>query len=84
MAESVTLDFLARQLDAVLEEQGRLREDMAVVMARLERVEAYSRSTAESGHGVMKAVLDELRAMHRRDDRLARDLGRLEGRQPAS
>lgn len=67
MAE-IDLEFIARQLDRVLGELAGFRDDMTVVMARLDRIDA----TAQS-------MVTEIRAMHSRHDRLARRMDRLEG-----
>jgi len=53
-------DSLARQLERLLNEQGAMRDDMSVVMARLDRIDATTRS-----------AVDEVRALHRQIARLA-------------
>lgn len=49
----VDLEFLARQLDRVLQDIAALKDDATVVMARLDRIDA----TAQS-------LVVEVRAMH--------------------
>ena len=66
MAE-VTLEFIARQLDRLSNEVGGFRDDMMVVMARLDRADATTR-----------AAVDEIRAMQSGQHRLARRVDKLE------
>ncbi len=79
MAETVTLDFIARQIATVIEEQGRMRDDMAVLLAMTQRLD-----------GTMQGLVAEVRAQHARQDRQARDIrqigdrmGALEGHETA-
>jgi cell division protein FtsB len=58
--EKVDLEFLARQLDRLIDDVVDLRDDMAVLSARLERMEATS-----------NVLLAQTRAMHNRHERLA-------------
>jgi hypothetical protein len=65
----IDLEFLARQLERVITDIGALKDDMMVVMARLDRIDATAQSV-----GV------EVRATHSRRERLARRVERLEER----
>jgi hypothetical protein len=65
----VDLEFLARQLERVIADIAALKDDMMVVMARLDRIDA----TAQS-------VVVEVRAMDSRHERLARRVERFEER----
>ncbi len=60
---------LTAQMERVLNEQGALRDDMTVVMARLDRVDA-------TNHG----AVTELRALHRQFTRLAARVTAIEDR----
>ena len=64
----VDLELVARQLERVLGELAGFRDDMTVVMARLDRIDATTQS-----------LVNEVRAMHSRHGRLARRVDRLEG-----
>ena len=65
----VDLEFLARQLEREITDLATLKDDMMVVMERLDRIDA----TAQS-------LVVEVRAMHSRHERLARRVERLEER----
>ena len=65
----IELSFIARQLERVLEGQAQLRDDIFVVMARVDRMDA-----------TLQGMVTELRAMHGRGDRLTRRIERLEAR----
>lgn len=69
MAEpkAVSLEFLAAQMGRVLEEQGSLRDDMAVLLAMMQRVD-----------GTVQGLVGEVRAMHSRHARLERRVTALE------
>jgi len=58
---AVTLDFIARQQQYMLATMGELRDDMAVMMAILQRLD-----------GTVSGLVNEVRAMHSRHNRLAR------------
>jgi hypothetical protein len=58
--EPITLEFLARQQQHVLEEIGVMRDDMQVLTAMVMRLD-----------GTVGLVLTELRAMHSQHQRLA-------------
>jgi hypothetical protein len=75
----ITLDFIARQLERLVNDVASLRDDMSVVMARIERVDGSARRTEDT----VRLLTDEIRAMHGRHDRLARRVGRLEAEEPA-
>ena len=62
----VDLEFLARQLERVITDLASLKDDMMVVMARLDRIDAPARS-----------LVVEVRAMHSPHERLARRVERL-------
>ena len=59
----ITLAFLARQLERLIEGQARLQNGLTVVMARLERVERTAETAVERLEVTSKGVLIELRAM---------------------
>ncbi|HTT78811.1 MAG TPA: hypothetical protein VMF86_03945 [Stellaceae bacterium] len=74
--EPVTLEFLARQQQRILEElgvvrdeMGSFRDDMQVLTAMVMRLD-----------GTVRLVLTELRAMHGQHQRLANRVRRLEER----
>lgn len=69
MVEKIDLEFLARQLDRLIAGLADLKDDMAVLKARLGRLEATSN---------MLAV--EIRAMHNRHQRLSKRSDGLEDR----
>jgi hypothetical protein len=57
--EPITLEFLARQQQRVLEEIGVMRDDMQALTAMVMRLD-----------GIVGLVLTELRAMHSQYQRL--------------
>lgn len=65
--EPITLEFIARQQQRVLEEIGVVRDDMQVLTAMVMRLD-----------GTVGLVLTELRAMHSQHQRLANRVRRLE------
>jgi hypothetical protein len=65
--EPITLEFLARQQQRVLEEISVMRDDMQVLTAMVMRLD-----------GTVGLVLTELRAMHSQHQRLANRVRRLE------
>jgi hypothetical protein len=65
--EPITLEFLARQQQRVLDEIGSMRDDMQVMTAMVMRLD-----------GTVGLVLTELRAMHGQNQRLANRVRRLE------
>jgi hypothetical protein len=65
--EPITLQFLARQQQRMLDEMGSMRDDMQVLTAMVMRL-----------HGTVGLVLTELRAMHSQHQRLATRVRRLE------
>jgi hypothetical protein len=66
MAE-ITLDFLASQLDRILDEIGRVREDTRVMAAMIQSLD-----------GTVQGLVSEVRAEHSRFDRLGRRVRKLE------
>jgi hypothetical protein len=66
MAE-IDLAFIARQLERLVDDVAGLKDDMPVVMARLDLIDA-----------TMHSLVTEVRAMHSRHDRVAKRLERLE------
>ena len=62
----ITLAFLARQLERLIEGQARLQNGLRVVVARLERVERTAETAVERLEVTSKGVLIELRAVHGR------------------
>ncbi len=65
--EPITLEFLARQQQRMLDEMGSVRDDMQVLTAMVLRLD-----------GTVGLVLTELRAMHSQHQRLANRVRRLE------
>lgn len=61
--ENITLDFLAKQQRQTLEEMAEMRDDMRVMMAMMQRFD-----------GTLSGLVNEVRAMHSRHDRLARQV----------
>jgi hypothetical protein len=68
--EPITLEFLARQQQRMLEEMAAMRDDMQVLSAMVMRLD-----------GTVGLVLTELRAMHSQHQRLANRVRRLEEHQ---
>jgi hypothetical protein len=68
MAETVTLEFLARQLERVLSEQTSIREDLRVLTAIVMRHDAS-----------LSAIIEQLRGMTAQFQRFDARLRRLEG-----
>ena len=66
--EPITLEFLARQQQRVLDELSTVRDDMQVLTAMVMRLD-----------GTVGLVVTELRAMHSQHNRLANRVRRLEG-----
>ena len=66
----VDLEFLARQIERVINDVAGLKDDMMVVLARLDRIDATTHS-----------LVTEVRAMHSRHDRLGRRVDRVEERE---
>jgi hypothetical protein len=77
MAE-VDLAFIARQLERLVNDMAGLKDDMMVVMARLDRIDTSTRAAVDRMEITTRGVLDELRAMHSRHDRVAKRIERLE------
>jgi hypothetical protein len=77
MAE-IDLAFIARQLERLVNDMAGLKDDMVVVMARLDRIDTSTRAAVDRMEITTRGVLDELRAMHSRHDRVARRVERLE------
>jgi len=65
--EPITLQFLARQQQRMLDEMGSMRDDMPVLTAMVMRLD-----------GTVGLVLTELRAMHSQYQRIANRVRRLE------
>jgi hypothetical protein len=66
----IDLDFLARQMEHVIDDVAGLKDDVTVVLARLDRVDATT-------HG----LVTEVRAMHSWHERLSRRVDRMEERE---
>ena len=65
--EPITLEFLARQQQRLLDEMDSMRDDMQVLTAMVLRLD-----------GTVGLVLTELRAMHSQHNRLANRVRRIE------
>jgi hypothetical protein len=68
--EPVTLEFLARQQQRVLDEIGVMRDDMQVLTAMVMRLDS-----------TVGLVLTELRTLHSQHQRLANRVRRIEEQQ---
>ncbi|MCS6877318.1 MAG: hypothetical protein NZP72_03355 [Geminicoccaceae bacterium] len=68
----LTLAFLARQQERILEDHGRMRDDLTVLSGMAMRLD-----------GVIQGLTLEIRGAHSRYDRLARELARLGERLPS-
>jgi hypothetical protein len=77
MAE-IDLAFIARQLERLVNDMAGLKDDMTVVMARLDRMDASTRAAVDRMEITTRGVLDELRAMPSRHERVAKRVERLE------
>lgn len=82
MAE-VTMEFTARQLERLLASHAAIRDDLTVVLGRIDHVEKVVTARLEIVDETMKLVQAELRAPRGRDDRLERRVGRLEAQAEA-
>jgi hypothetical protein len=67
MAE-IDLAFIARQLELLVNDMAGLKDDMVVIMARLDRIDTSMRAAVDHMNITTCGVLDELRAMPRRPD----------------
>jgi len=65
--EPISLEFLARQQDRILDQLNSFRDDMQVLTAMVMRLD-----------GTVGLVLKELRAMHGQHQRLANRVERIE------
>ena len=74
----IDLAFIARQLDRLVNDVAGLKDDMTVVMVRLDRIDTSTRAAVDRMETTTRGVLDELRAMHSRHDRVAKRVERLE------
>lgn len=77
MAE-ISLELLSRQLERVLDGQAQMRDDMTVVLGRIDHVEKVVSARLEIVGESLKLVQAELRALRRRDERLGHRVERLE------
>ncbi len=66
----IDLEFLARQIERVINDVAGLKDDVTVVLARLDRIDATTHS-----------LVTEVRAMHSRHERLSRRVDRIEERE---
>jgi len=78
MAETVTLEFLARQLDRVITDQAAMRDDIRVLTTIALRDETTLTRLDET----MQGILSQMRAMVAQHQRFNDRLRRLE-EQPA-
>ncbi len=77
MAE-VSLELLSRQLERLLDGQAQMRDDMTVVLGRIDHVEKVIGARLEILDESLKLIQTELMALRRRDVRLGHRLERLE------
>lgn len=75
MAETVTLEFLGRQLERVIAEQAAMREDLHVLTSIVLRHETMIARLDET----LRAMLEQMRAMVAQHQRFDRRLRRIEG-----
>jgi hypothetical protein len=68
MPEPVTLELLAQLVQRSLDEQGALRDDVAVLTAIVQRID-----------GTLSGLVNEIRATHTQQSRFDRRLRKLEG-----
>lgn len=68
----LSLAFISRQMDRLLDEQGRLRDDTTVLTGMVMRLE-----------GTVHGLTVEVRGEHSRYDRLAREVARLREAAPS-
>jgi hypothetical protein len=66
----IDLEFLARQIERVINDVAGLKDDVMVVLARLDRIDATAHS-----------LVTEVRAMPSRHERLSRRIDRIEERE---
>jgi hypothetical protein len=78
MPETVTLEFLARQLGQVLTDVGAMRDDVRVMSAILMRHDV----SFEKSDATMTALLREVRAVHSQIGRMNDRIRKLEVQQP--
>jgi hypothetical protein len=69
---TLTLAFLAKQQERLVEEMEQVRDDLRVMAAIVQRLD-----------GTVQGLVNEVRASHARYDRLARRVDRLEADQPS-
>jgi hypothetical protein len=72
----ITLEFIARQLDRLINDVADIKADMTVVMARAERIDVSLRRMSDE----MRAQTDEIRALAGQQSRQRLKLDRLEER----
>ena len=77
MAE-IDLHFVARQLDRLINDVTNLKDDMTVVVGRLDRIDANTRGAVDRIDITCRGLLDEIRGMHSRTDRQSRRVEWLE------
>jgi len=65
--EKVSLELIAKQQERILEEQAATRDDMAVLLGMVQRLD-----------GTVQGLVTEIRAMHSRQARLERRVAKLE------
>jgi hypothetical protein len=66
----IDLEFLARQIERVTNDVAGLKDDVTVVLARLDRIDATTH-----------CLVTEVRAMHSRHERPSRRVDRIEERE---
>jgi hypothetical protein len=72
MAEPVTLDFIARQLERVIADQAELRDDMRVLTAIVLRHENMLKNMNEQLHDILGQITAMVSQHARFNDRLRR------------
>ena len=72
------MELLSRQLERVLDGQAQMRDDMTVVLGRIDHVEKVVGVRLEIVDEGLKLVQAELTALRRHDERLSHRVERLE------
>jgi hypothetical protein len=78
---AVTLDFLARQMERMLSEQAASRDDMTVLLGRINHVERIVSRRLDNLDDTLKRVLTELEVLRSQTARASERVRRLELRE---
>lgn len=69
MSETVSLDLIARLVQRVLDDQSAMRDDMTVLLGRIDHVERSVGRRLDNIEDSLKQLGIELRAIRARQDR---------------